>query len=160
MLIIDRSIDQPQIAGLAGRRHPSLVNIIHVISNVVHHFNTVFAEFLKKLTRGKIPIDKENGFYATVDYNYSTEKADIKLEDKPSLTPKDILEVKKVLSSYNDRPEISIVFTKEGAKKFMEYVLSEDFQNLVPQKNYMLNQYDFFKGDFLIGFNITRIYNF
>lgn len=27
--------------------------------------------------------------------------------------------------------------TKEGAKKFMEYVLSEDFQNLVPQKNYM-----------------------
>ena len=26
--------------------------------------------------------------------------------------------------------------TKEGAKKFMEYVLSEDFQNLVPQKNF------------------------
>mgnify|MGYP006921595087 CR=1 FL=1 len=31
---------------------------------------------------------------------------------------------------------------------------------LVPQKNYMYNQYDFFKGDFLIGFNITRKYNF
>ncbi|MEZ4842419.1 MAG: DUF5777 family beta-barrel protein [Flavobacteriaceae bacterium] len=35
-----------------------------------------------------------------------------------------------------------------------------NYNGLVPQKNYMLNQYDFFKGDFLIGFNITRIYNF
>jgi hypothetical protein len=31
---------------------------------------------------------------------------------------------------------------------------------IVPQKNYMFNQNDFFKGDFLVGFNITRIYNF
>lgn len=27
--------------------------------------------------------------------------------------------------------------TKEGAKKFMEYILSEEFQSLVPKKNYM-----------------------
>lgn len=31
---------------------------------------------------------------------------------------------------------------------------------IVPQQNYMYNQNDFFKGDILIGFNITRIYNF
>lgn len=31
---------------------------------------------------------------------------------------------------------------------------------IVPQKNYMFNQNEFFKGDFLIGFNITRKYNF
>ena len=35
-----------------------------------------------------------------------------------------------------------------------------NYDGLVSQKNYMYNQNDFFKGDFLIGFNITRIYNF
>ena len=71
-----------------------------------------------------IPVNKENGFYATIDYNHSNPEKDIKLEDKPSLTTKDILEVKKVFSSYNDQPEISIVFTKEGAKKF--YLLTKN----------------------------------
>lgn len=67
--------------------------------------------------------DKQDGFYATVNYNGSAPKKDIKLEDKPSLTPKDILEVKKVYSSYTERPEISITFTKEGKEKF--YVLTK-----------------------------------
>lgn len=65
-----------------------------------------------------IPVNRENGFYTTVDYNFSATDKDIKLEDKPSLTSKDILEVKKVFSTHNDRPEISILFTKDGAKKF------------------------------------------
>lgn len=71
-----------------------------------------------------IPVDKEDGFYATVDYTYSTADIDIKLEDFPSLTSKDILEVKKVYSSYNNRSEISIVLTKEGAGKF--YLLTKE----------------------------------
>lgn len=65
-----------------------------------------------------IPVDKENGFYATIDYNLSTESKDIKLEEKPTLTTNDILEVKKVFNSYNNRPEINIAFTKNGAEKF------------------------------------------
>lgn len=35
-----------------------------------------------------------------------------------------------------------------------------NYQGIVPQTNYMYNTYDFFYGDFLIGFNITRLYNF
>ncbi|HEY9167908.1 MAG TPA: DUF5777 family beta-barrel protein [Lutibacter sp.] len=35
-----------------------------------------------------------------------------------------------------------------------------NYSGLVPQQNYMKNQNDFFNGDFLIGFNITRNYNF
>jgi hypothetical protein len=31
---------------------------------------------------------------------------------------------------------------------------------IVPQENYVYNQNNFFNGDILIGFNITRIYNF
>jgi hypothetical protein len=34
------------------------------------------------------------------------------------------------------------------------------YQGIVPQKNIMFNQNNFGEGDFLIGFNITRLYNF
>jgi hypothetical protein len=39
-------------------------------------------------------------------------------------------------------------------------LLISNYQGIVPQKNYMFNENDFFYGDFLIGFNITRLYNF
>ncbi|UCD62414.1 MAG: hypothetical protein JSV59_06180 [Flavobacteriaceae bacterium] len=35
-----------------------------------------------------------------------------------------------------------------------------NYNGIVPQKNYMFNNHDFFAGDILIGFNITRLYNF
>ncbi len=35
-----------------------------------------------------------------------------------------------------------------------------NYNGIVPQKNYMYNQNDFFNKEFLIGFNITRNYNF
>jgi hypothetical protein len=71
-----------------------------------------------------IPIERENGFYVTVDYNHFTTEENVTLQDEPSLTSKDILEIKKVFSNFNDSPEISIVFTKEGAKKF--YLLTKE----------------------------------
>jgi len=45
-----------------------------------------------------------------------------------------------------------------SAHEFQIFLTNNNGLN--PQKDYMFNQYDFFKGDFLIGFNITRIYNF
>ncbi len=39
-------------------------------------------------------------------------------------------------------------------------VFASNYNGIVPQKNYMFNQNDFFDGDILIGFNITRNYNF
>ncbi|GEM_PF-695702 len=72
-----------------------------------------------------IPIDKEDGFYATVNYTHLTENKNIKLEENPSVTPEDILEIKKEYSKYNDnRPEISIVLTNDGARKF--YLLTKE----------------------------------
>ena len=35
-----------------------------------------------------------------------------------------------------------------------------NYNALVPQKDFVFNQNDFFSGDFLIGFNITRAYRF
>ena len=39
-------------------------------------------------------------------------------------------------------------------------IFISNYKGLVPQQNYMKNQNDFFNGDVLIGFNITRNYNF
>ena len=64
-----------------------------------------------------IPIDREDGFYVTVDYNKSADDKDVQLEKSPSMTSKDILEVKK--HSYDGmHSEIVIQFTKEGTMKF------------------------------------------
>ncbi len=71
-----------------------------------------------------IKVDRENGFYATVDYDYSGDFKTVKLAEKPALTSHDILDVKKEFSPYNERPEILIEFTQEGAKKF--YLLTEE----------------------------------
>ncbi len=97
-------------------------NIDTEIEEITNNFSKIVEEPTKKFEPR--PIDRENGFYETVDYNYSTLDKDIKLKDKPALTSKDILEVKKAFSSYNDQPEISIVFTKDGARKF--YLLTKE----------------------------------
>ncbi len=39
-------------------------------------------------------------------------------------------------------------------------LLFSNYQGIISQKNYMFNTNDFFYGDFLVGFNITRLYNF
>lgn len=66
-----------------------------------------------------IPVDREDGFYATVDYDGSNNR-DIRLENKPSITPKDILEAKKSFDNFTDRPTITIKFNKKGARKFYQ----------------------------------------
>lgn len=64
-----------------------------------------------------IPVDKEDGFYATVE-------KEINLEDSPALTSKDFKKIKKIYNSNDNRPEISIELTKNGAKKF--YILTRE----------------------------------
>lgn len=63
-----------------------------------------------------IPVDRENGFYATVDYTFSTIDKDIKLENKPSLTSKDILEVKKVLAVIITDQKLALYSQKKELK--------------------------------------------
>ncbi len=39
-------------------------------------------------------------------------------------------------------------------------IFATTFQGILPQENITFNQHDFTKGEFLIGFNITRLWNF
>ena len=59
----------------------------------------------------------------------------------------------------NPHPGISIgVEFATSAHAFQ--LFATNYNGLVAQKNIMFNQNDFLKGDILIGFNITRNYNF
>ena len=59
----------------------------------------------------------------------------------------------------NPKPGVSIgVEFSTSAHAFQ--LFATNYNGIVSQKNYMFNQNDFFNGDILIGFNITRIYNF
>ncbi len=61
-----------------------------------------------------------------------------------------------------DNPHPGFSFGVEFSTSAHAFQLfATNYNGLVPQKNIMFNTNDFFNGgDFLIGFNITRIYNF
>jgi hypothetical protein len=62
-------------------------------------------------------------------------------------------------SENNPKPGLSVgVEFATSAHAFQ--ILLSNYNGIVPQKNIMFNQNDYFKGDVLIGFNITRLYNF
>lgn len=64
-------------------------------------------------------------------------------------------------ASYDSDPEpgfgLGVEF-RTSSHAFQLFISS--YQGIVPQRNVMFSQNDFFSGDFLIGFNITRLYNF
>ena len=64
-----------------------------------------------------IPVEREDGFYATIDYDSNNGEQELVLEATPSITKKDILEVKKEIDSYK-HPYISVTLNEEGTNKF------------------------------------------
>lgn len=61
--------------------------------------------------------------------------------------------------SQNPRPGIGLGAEIATSGHVFQFFVT-NYNGLSPQKNYMFNQSDFFNGDFMIGFNIARKYNF
>jgi len=59
----------------------------------------------------------------------------------------------------NPHPGISLGF-EFGTSGHTFQIFATNYWGIVPQQNYTYNDNDFFDGDILIGFNITRNYNF
>ena len=68
-------------------------------------------------------------------------------------------EIDPDLNNYNNKPGISLGFeVRTSSHAFQVFITN--WNGIVPQQNYMKNENDFFAGDILLGFNITRLYNF
>jgi len=61
--------------------------------------------------------------------------------------------------NYSNHPGFSLGFEFGTSGHAFQLFVSNN-KGILSQENYMWNTNDFFSGDFLIGFNITRIYNF
>jgi len=59
----------------------------------------------------------------------------------------------------NPHPNICFGFETTTSSHAFQ-VFAGNYFDLVPQSNNMYNRNDFTKGQFLIGFNITRLWNF
>ncbi|RED44722.1 DUF5777 family beta-barrel protein [Seonamhaeicola aphaedonensis] len=71
---------------------------------------------------------------------------------------KNVTEADGSITNYN-HPGISLG-VEFGTSNHAFQLFITNFRGIVPQQNYMKTTNDFFNGDFLIGFNITRNYNF
>ncbi len=60
---------------------------------------------------------------------------------------------------YNPKPGLSLGF-EFGTSGHAFQLFVSNYWGILPQENYVWNQNDFFAGQVLLGFNITRIYNF
>jgi len=59
----------------------------------------------------------------------------------------------------NPNPGISLG-VEFGTSSHAFQLFVTNYHGIVPQRNYMYNSNDFFNGDIMLGFNITRLYNF
>lgn len=60
-----------------------------------------------------------------------------------------------------NNPHPNIVFGLETTTSSHAFqVFAGNYQGIVPQRNNMYNQYDFQENQFVIGFNITRLWNY
>jgi hypothetical protein len=59
----------------------------------------------------------------------------------------------------NPHPNISLGLEMSTSGHTFQ-VFAGNYASILPQNNNMFNQNDFTKGQFLIGFNITRLWNF
>lgn len=60
-----------------------------------------------------------------------------------------------------NNPHPSICFGLEMTTSAHAFqIFAGNYNSILPQNNNMFNQNDYTKGQFLIGFNITRLWNF
>jgi len=102
--------------------------------------------------------------YNTVDVEMRNDMVAFSLGGRYKITPNtailaDYSQPITQMSNYNPNPGLSLGF-EFGTSGHAFQLFISNYAGIVPQENYMYNQNDFFDGDILIGFNITRIYNF
>jgi len=72
-----------------------------------------------------------------------------------------IFDYSQPITDFESDPKPGISLGAEFATSGHAFqIFVTNYSGIVQQQNYMMNQNDFFNGDILLGFNITRRYNF
>ncbi len=102
--------------------------------------------------------------YNTVDASMKNDVFSVSFGGRLKVTPNTsiLLDYSQPFTSYEEntpKPGFS-VGVEFGTSGHAFQLFLTNYNGIVPQKNYMFNQKNFFDGGILLGFNITRIYNF
>ncbi|WP_445954696.1 DUF5777 family beta-barrel protein [Yeosuana sp.] len=102
--------------------------------------------------------------YNLVEQNMENNVFSVALGGRLKISPQTaiIVDYSQPLTKYdntNPLPGISLGAEIATSGHIFQLFMT-NYNGLNQQKNYMFNQNDFFNGDFMIGFNITRKYNF
>jgi len=103
--------------------------------------------------------------YNLVDKNMENDMIAISAGGRVKISPQTsiIAEYSQPITSFEDNnlepePGVSLgVEFSTGSHAFQIFVTN--YKGIVPQENFMYNQNKFFDGDFMIGFNITRLWH-
>lgn len=102
--------------------------------------------------------------YNLVDKTMQNDLVSVAIGGRVKISPQTsiLIDYSQPITQFDDnQPKPGFSIGAEFATSAHEFqIFLSNYNGIVQQKNYMFNQHDFFKGDFLIGFNITRIYNF
>lgn len=129
-----------------------------------YHELIIGARFNSKLS---VQVAPSFGHYNAVDTLYNNDIIAISAGARYKFSSQGAIVINYVqqLTDHNSPPNFELkpdltfgVEFSTGSHTFQ--IFASNFQNITPQENNAYNQYDFTKGEFLIGFNITRLWNF
>ena len=108
--------------------------------------------------------------YNTVDNGYKNDRFSIALGGRYKISSQTsiIFDYSQPITKLSDDSDINSIYDNPGISLGAEFSTSghafqlfiTNFNGILPQQNSMLNTNDFFDKGLLIGFNITRRYNF
>jgi len=101
--------------------------------------------------------------YNAVESDMDNDMISIAFGGRAKISPQTaiIFDYSQPITSFESDPKPGISLGAEFATSGHAFqIFVTNYSGIVQQKNYMMNQNDFFDGDILLGFNITRRYNF
>lgn len=108
--------------------------------------------------------------YNAVDFGYENDRFSVAFGGRIKISPQTsiIFDYSQPITSFEDDATTGLSYNNPGISLGAEFATSAhafqifitNYSGIVPQQNYMRNTNDFFDKGILIGFNITRVYNF
>jgi hypothetical protein len=101
--------------------------------------------------------------YNAVESDMDNDMISIAFGGRAKISPQTsiIFDYSQPITDFDSDPKPGISLGAEFATSGHTFqIFVTNYDGIVQQKNYMMNQNDFFDGDILLGFNITRRYNF
>ncbi|MGI9546633.1 MAG: DUF5777 family beta-barrel protein [Flavobacteriaceae bacterium] len=127
--------------------------------------------FSRRFTPGfSLQIAPSVSHFNVVDANMQNDRWAIALGGRAKISPQSAIiwdysqpitqfDINPDLNNYGNKPGVSIGIEIRTSSHAFQIFFS-NYNGIVPQQSYVKNENDFFDGDILIGFNITRLYNF